>query len=208
MDDWFQFIAGACVLAPSAARALHADGFAVIDGPVPNTNLGHLSEAYDKAMREATPPDLSIGRTTTRVPGFVNRGAEFDDLYVYPPILDACRRTIGQPFKLSTMAARTLHPWSGPGDLHVNFERDQHGWPMVGFIVMIDEFRRENGATRFLPGSHQLPNGAFDQSVPEDRLVPACGPAGSVIVYNGSVLHDHGPNETGHPRRSIQGAYM
>ena len=36
----------------------------------------------------------------------------------------------------------------------------------------------------------------------------ACGPAGSVIVYNGSVWHGHTANQTSEPRRSIQGAYI
>ncbi len=38
--------------------------------------------------------------------------------------------------------------------------------------------------------------------------VPACGPAGSTIVFNGSTWHGHGANETEVPRRSIQGAYI
>ena len=25
-------------------------------------------------------------------------------------------------------------------------------WPLVGFILMVDEFRPDNGATRFVPG--------------------------------------------------------
>ena len=39
-------------------------------------------------------------------------------------------------------------------------------------------------------------------------VVPACGPAGSMILYNGSVWHGHGANPTDRPRRSIQGAYI
>lgn len=36
----------------------------------------------------------------------------------------------------------------------------------------------------------------------------ACGPAGSMIVYDGSVWHGHSANRSGEPRRSIQGAYL
>src|SRR5262245_47678388 len=207
MDDWFEWITANCRLEASAARALDEDGFAVIDGPVPMTHLESLRHAYDRAMREATAPDLAIGRTTTRVHDFVNRGSEFDCLYVHPPLLAACCRTIGQPFKLSNMLGRTLRPGLHPQDLHVDFARDRHGWPMIGFIVMIDDFRKENGATCFLPGSH-LSSCEANESLREMDLVPACGPSGSVIVYNGSVLHGHGPNETNEPRRSIQGAYI
>jgi len=30
----------------------------------------------------------------------------------------------------------------------------------------------------------------------------------SMIIYNGSLWHEHGPNETDMPRRSIQGAFI
>jgi ectoine hydroxylase-related dioxygenase (phytanoyl-CoA dioxygenase family) len=69
---------------------------------------------------------------------------------------------------------------------------------------MIDTFRPENGATCFLPGSQGM------TTAPDsfDGVVPACGPAGSMLIYNGSVWHEHGPNLTDSPRRSIQGALI
>jgi hypothetical protein len=41
--------------------------------------------AYDRAMAEADPADRREGRTTIRVHDFVNRGAEFDPLYIHAP---------------------------------------------------------------------------------------------------------------------------
>jgi len=110
------------------------------------------------------------------------------------------------------MLARTLRPDLPAQNLHVDFERDSRGWPMVGFIFMVDEFRAGNGATRFVPGSHLWP--AVPPDLPGDlkadypAQVLACGPAGSMIVYNGSVWHGHTVNRSGQPRRSIQGAYI
>lgn len=83
---------------------------------------------------------------------------------------------------------------------------------MVGFIFMVDEFRCDNGATRFVPGSHRwstIPGDHINDHLAGDEgLVQACGPAGSVIIYNGSVWHGHATNESVEPRRSIQGAYI
>ena len=160
------------------ARPLDEDGFTVIPDVVPKSQMAAMSAAYDRAVRDAAPPDMRIGRTTTRVSGLVNRGAPFDGIHLHPAILEACRRTIGQSFTLSTLIARTLHPNASLQDVHVDFARDGlDGWPMVGFIVMVDEFRSDNGATRFLPGSHR--EGVVElQSIREDQLVAACGSAG------------------------------
>jgi hypothetical protein len=192
------------VLSSDQARDLETKGFLVIAGPLPRHDLELLSEAYDRAMRDADPADLSTGSTTIRVHDFVNRGAEFDRLYLHSPVLEASCLTLRQPFRLSSMLGRTLVGNSRAQALHVDYPPDENGWTMLGFIYMVDEFRGENGATCFVPGSH-LPN-----SIPMDRgaTVPACGPAGSVIIYNGSVLHGHGDNLTGQPRRSVQGAYI
>ncbi len=212
MDDWFGIITAGCELPQSAVQDLCDAGFVVIPGPVPPDGLAQLAIAYDSAVACADAGDLSVGSTTTRVHDFVNRGPEFDGLYVYRPVLEACCRVIGQPFKLSSMLARTLRPHMPAQGLHVDFERDADGWPMVGFIFMVDEFRRDNGATRFVPGSHKwaaIPSNRMNDDVAdEERQVQACGPAGSVIIYNGSIRHGHSANLSGEPRRSIQGAYI
>ena len=154
MSDWFSTISAGCELSRAALQSLRDNGFVVIPGPVSSGELLQLTAAYDSAMESASADDVHVGSTTTRVADFVNRSSEFDSLYVYSPILEACCHIIGRPFRLSTMHARSVRPLSPAQDLHVDFGRDADGWPMIGFIVMIDEFRRDNGATRFVPGSH------------------------------------------------------
>ena len=203
MDRWFTSISSEAQLSSEAARALHDDGFVVKPGPVPADDLEELAHLYDEAISRASPDDIKVGSATTRVRDFVNRDAEFDQLYVYPPILQACCRVIEQPFKLSTMHARTLRPRTPAQRLHVDFPGDAQGWPMAGFILMIDDFTPENGATCFIRGSQGM-----EAAPASSILAPACGPSGSVIIFNGSVWHGHGPNHTDTPRRSIQGAYI
>ena len=212
MDDWFSVIAAGSELPASAVQELDAVGFVVVHGPVAPPQLSPLAAVYDAAVSAADPADFNSGRTTTRVSDFVNRAPEFDDLYVYRPILEACCRIIGAPFHLSTMHARAVNPGAPAQALHADYRRKKEGWPMVGFIFMVDEFRRDNGATRFVPGSHRWPHAPSDvmpdATADYEGQVSACGPAGSVVIYNGSVWHGHGVNQTTEPRRSIQGAYI
>jgi len=210
--DWFSSIDAGLELSASALQRLRDFGFIVIPGPVTPGGLIRLAAAYDFAVAGADQDDISIGSSTTRVHDFVNRGPEFDALYIYRPVLEACCRIIGQPFKLSSLLARTLRPQQRAQALHVDFKSDADGWPMVGFILMVDEFRRDNGATRFVPGSHKwssIPDDLMsDPLADRENQVLACGPAGSIIIYNGSVWHGHTANLSGEPRRSLQGAYI
>src|SRR6266700_1769946 len=121
MDDWFNVIVAGCEFSAGALQDLREVGFVVIPGPVVPDGLAQLVRAYDSAVACADADDVSVGITTTRVHDFVNRRPEFDGLYVYQPILEACCRIIGRPFRLSAMLARTLRPRTQAQALHVDF---------------------------------------------------------------------------------------
>jgi ectoine hydroxylase-related dioxygenase (phytanoyl-CoA dioxygenase family) len=199
-DEWFSAIAAGSSLPLDALRDLCDAGFVVIPGPVASDGMARLADAYDSAAAGASVADVRVGSTTTRVTDLVNRGPDFDALYVFAPILEAAGRVIDRPFRLSTMHARTVRPHAPAQDLHVDFPGESDGWPMLGFILMVDAFRSDNGATRFVPRSQHEPQA--------EREVLACGPAGSLILFNGSVRHSHSANSSAEPRRSIQGAYI
>jgi ectoine hydroxylase-related dioxygenase (phytanoyl-CoA dioxygenase family) len=212
MSDWFNTLAEGRELPMDAAAELQERGFVVLPGPVPSDSVERLADAFTAAVASATTDDVRIGSTSTRVTDFVNRGAEFDAVYVFPPLLEACSLVIGRPFKLSSFHARTVRPGMPAQDLHVDVDRESADWPLLGFILMVDEFRPDNGATCFVPGSHRW------SGTPAERLsdlraehpeqVLACGCAGSLLVFNGSAWHGHSANTSSGPRRSIQGAFI
>jgi ectoine hydroxylase-related dioxygenase (phytanoyl-CoA dioxygenase family) len=186
---------------------LETDGFAVIPGPIADVELGSLSAAYDNAF-ERSAAEVKHGSThsNSRLPDFVNRDAIFDRIYVHAPLLAAAARVIRAPFKLSAFHARTLHAHASEQKLHQDFAPLGDGFPMLGFIFMVDDFNAANGATRFVKRSQFMQDLAplHDESC----IVPACGPVGSMILFNGSVWHGFGANTTVKPRRSLQGALI
>lgn len=197
-------------LPASAVAALEQSGFVVLPGPFSSERLRAVADAYNAEVDSAASEDVRVGSTSTRVLDFVNRGPVFDPLYVYPPLLDAAARVVGRGFKLSSLNARTLHARADVLDIHVDVERDSPDWPLLGFILMIDEFMPDNGATRFLPGSHQWTGPQRSARLQEHaaQLVSACGPAGFLLVFNGSTWHGQGINDSGGARRSLQGAFI
>ena len=199
-------------IAGDAVRELDDVGFVVVPGPVAPPQLSRLRAVYDAAVSAADPADFNSGRTTTRVSDFVNRAPDFDGLYVYQPILEACCHVIGAPFHLSTMHARAVNPADArrTSTRTTGARRTAGRW--WGSSSWWTSLRRDNGATRFVPGSqrwgHAPSDVMQDATADYEGQVSACGPAGSVVIYNGSVWHGHGANQTKEPRRSIQGAYI
>jgi hypothetical protein len=212
MCEWFSTLAAGNELPVHAALELEERGFMVLPGMVAAESLERLTTAYTEAVTSATGDHIRVGSTSTKVSDFVNRGAAFDNLYLSPPLLEACCQVIGGPFKLSSFHARTLRQGAHAQELHVDVPRNSADWPLLGFILMVDEFRPDNGTTRFVPGSHRW------SGTPEDTMldvraaheaeVLACGSAGSLLVFNGSAWHGHTANTSNWPRRSIQGAFI
>jgi hypothetical protein len=213
-NEWHSIIASESYLTPDSALQLRDVGFVVIPGPIIPGGCQQLSAAYDRAVATADPSDVHVGRTrsSTRIDDLVNRGSEFDGIYIYAPLLAACCQIIGEPFKLSGMRARTLNPTAPMEELHVDVKHKANGWPLVGCILMVDAFDTDNGATRFVPGSHLQPREPSEvmnnSKDPHDDEVLACGPAGSIIIFNASVWHGHGANQSARPRRSIQAHFV
>ena len=212
MDSRFERIRAANTLAREVVTVLNRDGFVSIPGPLSGDRFNNLAEAYDQAMAEACGPDLNAGSSTTRMSDLLSFGPVFDEVFLYPPLLEACSHFIGEPFKLSSFMARTLRPGTLAQELHVDLSRTSKDAPLFGFILMVDAFRKENGATRFVPGSHDWPD------VPSDRLpdprakypgeILAFGEPGTIILFNAAVWHGHTANITEMPRRSIQGYFV
>ena len=126
-------------------------------------------------------------------------------------MIEACQQVIARHSRFSTLLARTVRAGVVAQELHSDLQRDDPARPMLGFILMVDPFRLDNGATRFIPGSHrwrEVPGDALADcraAHPDEAL--AVGPAGSLVMFDASIWHGHTANTSAFDRRSIQGYF-
>jgi hypothetical protein len=181
---------------------LRQSGFVVTEGPFAFNKISKIAADYDRSFALTPAARIKRGRTSTRWGGLA-ASEPFHHIYLHPALLSAASERIGGPMKLSSFFARTLLPDVAADPPHQDVAPGADGYPLVGFIFMVDEFRVENGATRFIAGSQNGPQPSVDAVACD-----ACGRAGSMLIFDGATWHGHGANRTDRPRRSIQGAFI
>ena len=144
-----------------------------------------------------------------RLADLVNKGEVFDIFYTHPRVLAGIAHVLGQSIKLSSLNYRAAKPGMGLQKLHVDWhEAVATGqYTVCNSIWLLDDFSRENGATRIVPGTHlsgvmpqdTLPNPEAPH--PDEVVIDAA--AGSVFIFNSHAWHGGTTNHTEKSRRSI-----
>lgn len=144
-----------------------------------------------------------------RLADLVNKGEVFDVFYTHPKVLAAMREVLGDTFKLSSLNYRAAKPGKGLQKLHVDWHEAvaPDDFKVCNSIWLLDDFFKENGATRIVPGTHlkaELPQEVLaDPLAPHPSEVLIEAPAGSVFIFNSHAWHGGTTNHTDKPRRAI-----
>lgn len=152
-----------------------------------------------------------VGYATKRMGGLIVKSTAAHALVLQPTILavvESLLRTFCSCIQLNLTQA--IQIW--PGEVEQIFHRDDELFPyadkrcefMVNALWAMDDFTVENGATRVVPGSHREP---LTREPDPARIAYAAMPAGSVLLYLGSVLHSGGANRTNWPRTALTMSY-
>ena len=144
-----------------------------------------------------------------RLADLVNKGEVFDIFYTHPRVLAGIAHVLGTDIKLSSLNYRAAKPGSGLQKLHVDWHEAvvPGQYKVCNSIWLLDNFSKENGATRIVPGSHltgTLPQDVLlDQEAPHPDEIVIEAPAGSVFIFNSHAWHGGTINSTMKSRRAI-----
>jgi ectoine hydroxylase-related dioxygenase (phytanoyl-CoA dioxygenase family) len=195
---------------PKLLAALDEDGAVVIEGLLDAATLARLNAevdaavaAADPAMRHLNPAVAGFFGTRTRhVAGLASKSRTFAaEVMCHPTLLALCDALL-----LPACADYVLNLGHiidrGPGAEQQLVHRDELVWVHVprpaptlqlASVIALGPFTAENGATLVVPGSHRWP---WERKPEPAEFAQAAMPAGSAVVYLGTLLHGAGANRT------------
>ena len=198
-------------------KQIENQGFTIIPNAIPPERAGEAIIALEEIYERERPIAERMGEQTANQRVARNPIAKhpfFETFYLCPPVLEVCKRILGDDVVLYDTTGRSIRPSGGREQRHgfqVHVDRELFSvLPFVGgahipvainVLWPLVDFSAENGATVIWPGSHR------SLKVPESEgqysgYVQAETPAGSVIMWDAATWHATGLNTSDHVRHS------
>jgi ectoine hydroxylase-related dioxygenase (phytanoyl-CoA dioxygenase family) len=183
---------------------LDVDGYAVVEGVLDGEQVAKIRAELDPLVAALpTGRNAFEGFHTRRLYSLLAKTRVLDALVLDPLVEVVTERAIGHHHLSATVAISI-----GPGEVAQAEHFDDAIYPLprphdeviINTMWALDDFTVDNGATVMLPGSHRWIADRPDES--SCRVIVAM-PAGSVILYRGSVWHGGGANHTAAPRLGV-----
>ncbi len=190
---------------------LRENGLAVIEGALSATELAETRQAFAdviEADRQAGVRlngfAIDVDALNTRVVMLAAKHATFRTLAENPIALALAHEMLGERMRLTSFSANVTAPGSGMMVVHCDQGYIPSPWPPFAIGVNVgyalDDFTVENGATRYVPGSHRElhapdPRGDYPQAE------PVLCRAGALFAMDDRLWHRTGPNVTANETR-------
>jgi ectoine hydroxylase-related dioxygenase (phytanoyl-CoA dioxygenase family) len=129
----------------------------------------------------------------------------FRSIGLNPRLLPIIQQVLGRGCNLSNVNGLTMIPGGDTQKLHMDaFESSPGTCIYINALHCLDDFTQANGSTRVVPYSHKKV-WTRDTLTPdmEKQAIYLTAKAGSVIAYNGALLHAGSRNTTDKPRRAL-----
>jgi ectoine hydroxylase-related dioxygenase (phytanoyl-CoA dioxygenase family) len=192
----------------AAARVVE-EGYALLERAIEPPLVRELTDAIDRRLAElGVPfgPNDFLGTRTRRLFNLLARDPLFARVPVHGAVLPVVERVLDPECLLSSLTAIEMHPGETAQPLHADDGSIPLPRPHVPItctaIWALTDFTEENGGTRVVPGSHRADH-APRRDERDAPSVATVMPAGSVLVYHGSLWHGGGANRSSARRLAI-----
>jgi len=185
---------------------IDAEGYTIIADAIEPDLVAQLRDTIRRLERDlgVQPRETAAeGHATKRMYNLLAKDPVFQLMPVHPNVLPLAERLLDRGCLLSGMTAIDIGPGEHPQPMHgddIVMSRHlplPHVPMMVTSMWALTDFTPDNGGTRFVPGSHRFATTPESPDAP--LVVDVCAlemPAGSVMVFHGSLWHAGGANVT------------
>ena len=150
------------------------------------------------------------GQRSERVYALLAKAPAIAEMVEHPDVLAIVDTLLAPHYLLSAALAINVHPGETPQPFHIDDNAGGTASPKpreplgVSAIWALDDFTKTNGATEVAPGSHLWPDGREPRDHEIQQVVM---PAGSALVFAGSLIHRGGANSSDGLRLAITPQY-
>ena len=192
----------------AVAERIVDEGWAIVPDVIDPAAVARLRASVDATMAADETPfgaNTFLGEHTRRVFNLLSHDPAYAAVPTDPTVLPIIEAVLDHELLLSSLTAIETHPGQAPQPLHADDGSIPlpRPYPPLAVVALwaLTDFTEANGATRLVPGTHRdsrrpRPGEAAD-------TVSAEMSAGSVLIYNGSIWHGGGANESDARRRFI-----
>jgi len=185
----------------AAARVVE-DGSVVLERAIEPALVAELAAAVDRCMRERSVPfgtNDFLGTRTRRLFNLLAQGPPFERVPLHEAVLPVVERVLDPECLLSSLTAIGIEPGETAQPLHADDGSIPLPKPHVPItctaIWALTDFTEANGGTRVVPGSQRADHAPRKHERAAESVATVM-PAGSVLVYHGSLWHGGGANRT------------
>ena len=183
------------------------DGYTIVEDAIERDLVDALNAAVTRLERdlEAKPALNSFeGRRTIRLYNLLARGEPFDRVPVDPSVLPIVEGVLDPGCLISSLSSIAIDPGEQAQPIHADdmvIPLDKPHAPIVcNSMWALTDFTAANGATRLVPRSHLKPNPDYGGAY---ETIAAEMAKGGVLIWDGSLWHGGGANQTDERRIGI-----
>jgi len=193
-------------------KALHEiedRGYTLLENVIGEDLLDSLSEALLRIERDQgiVPSSNDFeGHQTVRIYNLLAYGAPFSKIPIHPALLSVVEGVLDDGCLISSLSSISIGSGEKPQPIHADDQMIALARPHAAVVCnsmwAITDFTEANGATRIVPRSHKNPRWP-EYGDQEIESIPAEMKRGSILVWNGSLWHGGGANQTNERRVGI-----
>ena len=193
------------------AECMQRDGFTIVRDVLTPDEVTALRDdiwRLERALAAAPASNLFEGLRTVRIYNLLAHGALYQRIAEHDRILPIIEGVLDRGCLVSSLSSIAIGPGEAAQPLHADDQVIPLPKPHVSIVCntmwALTDFTIANGATRLIPGSHRADRSPQPYGEPAEANARAAEmPAGSVLVFDGSIWHGGGANRTSERRLGL-----